>query len=150
MYRDTQFAATANRTARVLLAVVLLVFAPSVLAACSRHTTLDGTSWRLVGWSVSSLSPSEFMITATFDDGRISGMSAVNNYGGEYTTGPRGSFSVGEIGQTLMAGPEPAMRAESIYHELLSAARSYRLNATTLTLFDANGNESLIFEAAAK
>ena len=40
------------------------------------------------------------------------------------------------------------MRAEGAYLTLLGQARSYRVDAGRLTLFDAGGNESLIFEAA--
>jgi heat shock protein HslJ len=47
-----------------------------------------------------------------------------------------------------MAGPEPAMRAEGAYLTLLGQARAYRVEAGRLTLFDAGGNESLLFEAA--
>lgn len=128
-----------------LTALGVLAF---TITACGTAASLDGTSWRLVGWSVSSLDPQAFTITAEFADGRIGGTSAVNTYGGEYTTGSGGSFAVGEIAQTLMAGPEEDMRAEAAYHELLRNAASYRRDATTLTLFDENGNESLTFEAA--
>lgn len=131
---------TAASLACALLAVTL--------TSCSGPDSLDGTSWRLVAWSVESVDPGEFTITAEFSDGRIGGTSAVNSYGGEYGAGPRNAFEVGEIAQTLMAGPEPAMRAESAYHELLRSASSYRLDGTRLTLYDANGTESLVFEAA--
>jgi heat shock protein HslJ len=118
------------------------------LSGCTNASSLDGTSWRLESWSVSSLDPRDFTITAEFDDGQIGGTSAVNSYGGEYRTGPGSDFSVGEIAQTLMAGPEADMRAEAAYMELLRAAATYRLDGTTLTLSDENGNESLIFAAA--
>jgi heat shock protein HslJ len=118
------------------------------LSACTNASSLDGTSWRLDSWSVSSIDPQDFTITAEFEEGRVGGTSAVNSYGGEYRTGPGNDFSVGEIAQTLMAGPEADMRAEAAYMELLRATASYRLNGTTLTLFDENGNESLIFTAA--
>ncbi|MFU8891291.1 MAG: META domain-containing protein [Anaerosomatales bacterium] len=42
------------------------------------------------------------------------------------------------------------MRAEAAYMELLRAAATYRLDGTTLTLYDASGNESLLFRAAAE
>ncbi|MDY0087374.1 MAG: META domain-containing protein [Coriobacteriia bacterium] len=129
---------------------VIRILGIFTLVACSNSNTLDATSWRLKAWSVSSLSPSEYTITAQFDEGRISGTSGVNSYSGEYKTGSGGSFEVGDIAQTMMAGSDDAMRAESIYHELLSAASSYQLDQTTLTLFDADGNESLIFSAAAE
>ena len=117
------------------------------LAACSAGSRgLDGTKWKLSGWTLSSLDPAAFTITATFADGKISGRSAVNSYSGSYTTGSDGAFSVGAIASTEMAGPEPAMRAEHAYMTLLQQARSYSVAGRTLTLFDAHGNESLIFD----
>jgi heat shock protein HslJ len=47
----------------------------------------------------------------------------------------------------MMAGPEPGMRAEQAYLTLLSQAKSYALKGGGLTLFDENGNESMIFTA---
>jgi len=119
------------------------------LAACSSGGHgLDGTTWQLSGWTLSSLNPADFTITATFADGKISGRSAVNSYSGSYTTGSNGAFSVGQIASTEMAGPPAAMRAERAYLALLRQARSYSRAGRTLTLFDANGNESLIFDRA--
>lgn len=54
--------------------------------------------------------------------GKISGNSAVNNYGGPYTAGPGDAFSVGDLASTMMAGPEPDMRSEGAYLKLLSEA----------------------------
>ena len=83
-----------------------------------------------------------------FAGGRISGSSAVNTYGGTYSTGSGGAFAVGQLASTEMAGPEPAMRAEGAYITLLQQARSCKLAGDTLTLFDGNGNESLTFARA--
>jgi heat shock protein HslJ len=113
----------------------------------SAPPALNGTSWRLTGWTLSSLDPNGFTITAAFADGKISGKSAVNTYSGSYTEGPGDAFSVGELASTMMAGPEPDMRAEQAYLTLLSQAKSYALKGGGLTLFDENGNESLIFAA---
>ena len=110
--------------------------------------SLDGTAWRLTEWTLSSLDPSDFTITAAFANGKISGKSGVNTYGGPYTEGPGDAFSVGDLASTMMAGPEPAMRAEQAYLKLLADAKSYKVANGGLTLFDANGHESLIFAAA--
>jgi heat shock protein HslJ len=134
---------------------VLVTLALSVtllaVAGCggssSASPTLNGTSWRLTGWTLSSLDPNGFTITAAFADGKISGKSAVNNYSGPFTEGPGDAFSVGELISTMMAGPEPDMRAEQAYLTLLAQAKSYMLKDGGLTLFDANGNESLTFAA---
>jgi heat shock protein HslJ len=129
-----------------LLAVLAL--ASAGCASVGGAPKLDGTSWTLTSWSASSLDPAEFNITAIFKDGQVGGNSGVNSYGGPYEVGSRGSFQVGEIVSTLMAGPEPAQRAETIYHELLKQARKYAVDGDTLTLSDANGNQLLIFSAA--
>jgi len=128
--------------------IVALALALGGCGVAGTSGTLQGTSWRLTGWSLSSLDPGAFTITAKFADGKISGTSAVNSYGGSYTTGPGDAFSVSETMSTLMAGEEPAMRAESAYMTLLGQAKSYRVEGGTLTLYDAAGNESLIFETA--
>ncbi|MFO7697061.1 MAG: META domain-containing protein [Anaerolineae bacterium] len=129
----------------IVLAAATLLLA---VAGCkSTGATLEGTSWKLVEWTLSPLNPADFDITTAFADGRISGTSAVNSYGGAYTEGPGDAFAVGDVAMTLMAGPEPAMRAEQAYHELLRGARSFALADTTLTLYDDSGNVSLVFEA---
>ncbi|MDO9108490.1 MAG: META domain-containing protein [Coriobacteriia bacterium] len=80
----------------------------------------------------------------------MSGNDGVNNYGGPYKAGPGKAFSVGPIASTEMAGPEPAMRAETIYQTLLGQAKSFKVEAGKLTLYDQGGNESLIFAAVSK
>ncbi len=148
-----------SRTIRTILvagavAVASLALTLLVLAGCggaaggSGKAALDGTRWRLTGWTLSSPDPRAFTITAAFAGGKISGTSAVNSYGGPYTTGAGNAFSVGDLAQTEMAGPAPAMRAEAAYMKLLGGAASYRLSGGTLTLYDKAGTESLIFRTA--
>lgn len=134
-----------TRALFVGLAVVALLMA--AVGCRSTGAALEGTSWKLTEWTVSSQSPADFTITAAFADGRVSGTSAVNSYGGAYTEGPGEAFETGDLVMTLMAGPEPAMRAEQAYRELLRGARSFKLAGTTLTLYDDSGNVSLVFEA---
>jgi heat shock protein HslJ len=144
--------------ARPLLMAAAVLLALGLAAAaggCGRSgsagspgPSLEGTSWRLTGWSISSQDPNDFTITAAFADGRVGGKSAVNTYGGPYTTGDDGAFSVGELASTMMAGPEPGMQAETNYLTLLAAATKYEVDGDTLTLLDAGGDESLIYTAA--
>lgn len=131
-----------------LLLIISLISTLTISAFAT--DPLNGTKWKLVGWTISSIDPKDVNITATFSGGRISGNSGVNSYGGNYEAKEGGVFSVGAISMTEMAGPEPAMRAESAYLKLLSDARSYKIKGETLTLYDKNGNESLIFSAAEK
>lgn len=133
-------------SAAALLAVALIA---AVAAGCGGESSpsLEGTAWKLTGWSVGSQDPNDFTITAEFKDGRIGGTSAVNSYGGPYTTGDDGSFSVGELASTMMAGPEADMQAETDYMTLLAAAMEFQVDGETLTLFDGDGGESLIYSA---
>jgi len=142
--------------ARVALAVSLAVAAAAALclAACggSEETdpaALDGTEWRLERWSESGIDPAAFIITAVFSEGMVGGTSGVNSYSGSYTTGPGDDFETGELASTMMAGPEPAMEAEAVYLRLLDEAASFAQTDDTLTLFDADGTESLVFTAGA-
>jgi heat shock protein HslJ len=116
-------------------------------AAPSGADELAGSNWQLSGWSVSAQQADEVTITLSFADGRIGGNSGVNSYGGDYTAAA-GSLTIGETMMTLMAGPEPAMQAETTYHELLRQVRGYRLAGDQLTLLDEGGNELLIFSRA--
>lgn len=102
---------------------------------------LKGVSWRLTGWSVSSQDPNDFTITAEFADGRIGGTSAVNQYGGPYTAEDDGSFSVGELVSTMMAGPEADMQAEQQYMALLAKMTSFTSDGGQLTLTDGKGQQ---------
>ena len=115
--------------------------------SCASGGSSLGGSWRLAGWTLSSLEPSPFQITARFQDGAISGTSGVNTYSGKYKLGPANSFAVQDISSTEMAGSESAMRAEAAYTELLSQARAYNETGGALILYDKRGNESLRFEA---
>ena len=108
---------------------------------------LAGTKWRLAAWSASSLAPSDFTITADFSESQISGTSAVNLYGGPYTATADGEFSAGLLYATEMAGSEDAMRAESLYFDLLGQTRKCTVVGATLTLKNGNNQDLLIFNA---
>lgn len=140
-----------TRISKTLAGALLLTV--SIIAAVegsSAESPLDGTEWKLIGWTLSTLSPTEFEITAKFAKGQISGNSGVNTYGGPYKPGPGDAFSVGPLVKTERGGTETAMRAESAYLALLGQARSYKIADGKLTLSDKGGNESLVFKAASK
>ena len=144
------------RRSQLLAAALLIAVSLLALSGCSRGggssggASLDGTHWRLSEWTLNSLDPAHFSITAQFAEGQISGRSAVNTYGGPYRVGPGDAFSAGPLASTEMAGPEPAMRAETAYLTLLGQARSFKMADGRLTLYDEGGNESLRFAATVK
>jgi len=140
-----------TRRSNALAAILVFALSLIALVGCSRgDSPLDGTHWKLSDWTLSSLRPADFTITAEFADGKISGSSGVNSYSGPYELGSQNGFAVGPLAGTQMAGPESAMRAEGAYLTLLGQARSYTLAEGRLTLFDEGRNESLSFEAASR
>lgn len=113
----------------------------------SNNINLAGTQWRLSAWSGSSQNPALYTITADFSGSDISGRAAVNLYGGSYAAGSNGSFSLGNLFSTEMAGPEDAMLAEAHYFDLLSQARNYVVSSSVLTLRNDVNQDLLIFQA---
>jgi len=141
----------------VVAPLLIMAFSAAVLAAavlgagaCGGDETdpaaLDGTNWKLAGWSVSSLAPGDFTITADFEEARISGTCVASSYGGSYETGPGDDFSIGPLSSTMGGGTGDEGRAEMFYIDLLEAVETYAREGDTLTLYDAEGNESLVFE----
>ena len=137
------------RSTKVVAASLVLTSLIALAGCPSEAGSLDGTQWRLAEWTVSSLSPADFAITAQFADGRVSGNGGVNSYSASCDLGPGDAFAVGQITATEMASADPSTdRAEDIFFTLLGQARSYKVSDGTLTLYDEGGNESLIFTAA--
>lgn len=130
--------------------VVLILAVASLLplaGCCGTVATggLDGVDWVLEGTSVSSIDFRSIGVTARFEDGKVSGFSGVNSYGGEYTSGATGALKFGAMSATLRAGMPEAMRAEQVYLELLGAVRSYKVADGHLTLYGEGGDELLAF-----
>lgn len=132
--------------------IILIGIAGGLAMGCGTRSsnpgneTLSGTRWRLTAWSVSSLEAANYSITADFGASDISGFAAVNNYGGPCLITRGGGISIGQLQSTLMAGADDAMRAESLYFELLAQVRGYSVTDTTLTMMDEGNHEVLIFE----
>lgn len=155
-----------TRMCRVLVGALVVAAVLSAVGGCGQRSnanpgsspsghppsgsSLEGTQWRLSEWTVSSIDPASVKIWANFAGGQISGNSGVNSYGGPYRIGPGDAFSAGPLAVTLIGGTGPAMRAENAYLTLLPQMKSYKESADRLTLYDAGGNESLIFVSVVK
>jgi len=138
----------------VVLGAVAAV-AVLILAGCGGDdaatdpAALEGVEWTLAGTSATDLDVSAAGITATFDGEKVAGFAGVNQYGGPYTAKDDGSLEIGEIASTLMAGPEPLMKVEGAYLELLKGCDGFRVEGDTLTLLTGD-TESLTYEKAAE
>lgn len=140
-----------TRRATTLGAFALVSVLLLVSGGCGpAGSPLNGTQWKLVEWTLSSIDPADVTITAGFAGGRLSGRSGVNSYSGPYKLGPADAFSAGPLARTVMGGSELAMRAESAYLALMGQAKSYKLTDRKLILYNEGGNESLVFEATGK
>ncbi len=113
--------------------------------------TLEGRSFRLVNLATVDgrleAIPAGIEVSATFEDGHVSGTGGCNRFMGPYVLeGDR--LEVGPLASTMMACPEPAMGVESAFHA--AVARVVRLEdlGDTLELVDADGTVVLRFATA--
>lgn len=75
----------------------------------------------------------DIKITIGFHEGRIFGFSGVNRYMGSYKASD-GKVEFGQMGSTMMAGPEKNMDAEFEYLNLLEGAKTFSCTATMLKI----------------
>lgn len=113
------------------LVILSLLAAVSALGACgpgsqagSGSDALAANSWRAVEVSGKPV-PANLEVTLSFADGRVSGNSGCNNYGGDATaTGD--SLRVSAIMSTKMACLEPGvMETEMTYLQALQGAERW-------------------------
>lgn len=100
--------------------------------------TLEGPVWLLASYGdpdnpTPVLPDSE--ITALFNaaDGRVSGRSGCNNYFGSYTV-DGDALTIGPLGSTMMACPEPLMQQEQAYTAALQGAENFSVEEDTLSI----------------
>lgn len=124
--------------------LALVISAVMLITGLLFSSNVAGTSWELKAWSVSSVDPSDYAMTLSFDKHTFSGRSAVNRYGGGYRTiGDRVWLT--DMYTTLMAGSPEDMHAERVYMELLGQVKKFTVSDTELILLDNNGNQLLIY-----
>ena len=87
----------------------------------------------------------EMNITIEFDENKVYGFSAINNYFSEYLT-DGDIFSVKSIATTKKTASKEYREAESKYLNMLKDATSYKLNGKKLTIYTLLSDENLVFE----
>jgi heat shock protein HslJ len=107
---------------------------------------LDGSSWTLRSSPV--FRTEGVAVTLEFADGRASGTSGCNNYGGPYRIeGPE--LTIGpDLASTRMACPPPAAGVEQRYLGALTSVERFTLEGDALQLADADGKALLDFTRA--
>lgn len=131
--------------------VVLAGTAIFALAACSstgERASLEGTPWALESYQnadgeiVGALPDSG--ARAEFENGEVSGTSGCNRFFGAYEV-DGDLISIGSLGSTLMACPEPLMDQEFGFMTSLQSAATYEMSGDTLTISNNDGEVVVTF-----
>lgn len=106
---------------------------------------LENTDWRLDSLAGEALLP-KTTITLKLVDGRASGSSGCNQYGGDYKAG-KDTLSFDNIISTLKACsiPDGVMAQEQKYFASLRSAARYQIVGQRLEIFDENDQSILVF-----
>jgi heat shock protein HslJ len=104
-------------------------------------TALEGTEWTLVAGVEG---PPDAVPTVTFEDGRVSGSSGCNWYGGDYEL-EGDAIAISEIAVTAMGCPDPEMETEATYLAAFLDVDGWSLEDGELVL-SAAGEEVLRYE----
>ncbi len=107
-------------------------------SGAATEITLEGPVWLLASYgdpdNPTPVLP-ETEITAQFgaEAGKVTGSSGCNRYFGPYTVAGD-SLTIGPLGSTMMACPDPQMQQEQAYQAALQAAETYTVSADTLDI----------------
>lgn len=119
-------------------------------SAPMEDTTADalaGTSWTLSQIDGAEPASDGRPAGVEFDQaGRLSGSTGCNRFFGGYTVAGA-ALSLGQMGSTRMACPEPLMAQETTFLAILGEAATYAVDGDTLTISAADGR-TLVFARA--
>lgn len=137
-----------------LLVGIVLIAMLMVLAACnpseSKNLELSGKIWVVESLNDSPLVETTVISAEFTEDGKVSGTAGCNSYSGTYTTSGSEIEIKQPMASTMMACPEPVMNQETKYFQALAAAKSFRIQASKLTLKDSNGTELVTYVVQAQ
>jgi len=127
-----------------LVAIMIL------LTACGGQTAqseapLEGTSWRLLFYRKTQVIDGT-EITATFEDGQVTGNAGCNSYFGAYQVSGL-NLTTSQIGATEMycEEPEGLWEQEVFFLETLNDAQRFEITDGRLMIYRSDG-EALTFE----
>lgn len=115
---------------------------------------LAGSSWDLLAYNNGTggfqSTVIDVPVSAVFaDDGTLSGSAGCNTYSATWEA-DGDKLEIGAVASTLMACADEAVnQQETRYLELLDLADTYRIDAATLDIFDAEGTRILQYQRSA-
>ncbi len=119
--------------------------------AVSEPRALTGTIWNVTTLNEQPPLPTTTLSAEFSEDGQVAGSAGCNNFSATYEVdGDNITFNMSPAAMTMMACPQPIMNQETEYLTALETAVTYNINAAELTLFDADGNPMVIFEAVSQ
>ena len=123
------------------LFVAAFVAASAMVSCTSKQVCLDG-AWEVktVGGVEVKTSEKAPVIAFNSEEGKTHGCLGVNLFHGAYTF-EDGKLTFGNLGMTMMAGPEADMAVESSLQAALEACRSAKVKGDTLYFYDESGAE---------
>lgn len=129
----------------VILSLALSACAslPGTRAQGSDFPDLKGTSWVLVEINGQPVLENS-LPTLSFDEGALGGNGSCNTFGGDYSQ-EGDKLTVGPLFSTLMYC-DGISDQEQAYLAALQAAAAFRIEGGRLSLLDANGAVSLVFD----
>jgi heat shock protein HslJ len=138
--------------ALVFLAVMLLAACAGLGQTGSNNNQGAGSAADLEGheWVLTELNGQPVIAgaqaTAKFENGRVSGSTSCNSYGGEYSLNGD-QLALSELVQTEMAcmDPEGVMQQEAAFNQAMAQAASYQAAADRLEIRNAAGDVVLVF-----
>jgi len=139
----------------ILTLTSLLVTIGLGFAACASQdhaSGLRGQSWKLVSYGpVNNPTPAvpDARTGLIFgEDSQLSGNVGCNSLGGGYKV--RGNqITFEQIVSTMMACSEPLMQQEGAVFSMLAATVTFKIEGSTLTIYDKDGANALRFVAEA-
>lgn len=107
------------------------------LSQSIRLPSLEATQWKLVSYQEQAV-PEDVLITAQFQDGRLTGSAGCNRYTTTYTA-TENQLTLGPLATTRKLCAEPTMMQEQTYLSLLAQVTAYRATDSSLELKTSEG-----------
>lgn len=101
--------------------------------------SLSGLQWRPIAVLADSIPDTSGMFVKFGDDGSITGHGGCNGFFGSFETTESG-ISIGPLGATRMACPEPKMQRESAFFDAMHKTTSYDRGDGQMKFLDSDGN----------
>ena len=140
-----------------LTIISFLVATGLLLSACGASptpkATLAGTNWALVSYGqvdkqISATSGSPTLLT--FDSqGRVEGNLGCNGFSGTYKE-QGGKLVFGPLVTTMKGCAKPQSSQEGVAFSVLTGSVDYKMDGSTLTIYDISGTNALILSSSAQ